>query len=83
MRTSKVFDHLGQKSDHIHYGYKIFQLKASQCQSIHNENIGYFLFSFDEVLEILLDVDDNYDDDNSLAKSVLSLLVRRGPRNAS
>ena len=35
--TSKVFDHLGYKSDHIHYGCKIYQLKASQCSSIHNE----------------------------------------------
>ena len=35
--TPKVFDHLGYKSDHIHYGYKIYQLKASQCSSIHNE----------------------------------------------
>ena len=36
-----------------------------------------------EYIEIVPDIDDDYDDDNSLAKSVLSLLVRRGPRNTS
>ena len=36
-----------------------------------------------EYIEIVLDIDDDYDDDNSLAKSVLSLLCGAGPRNTS
>ena len=36
-----------------------------------------------EYIEIVLDIDDDYDDDNSLAKSVLSLLCGAGPRNIS
>ena len=36
-----------------------------------------------EYIEIVPDIDDDYDDDNSLAKSVLSLLCGAGPRNTS
>ena len=88
LSTPKVFDHLGQKSDHIHSGYKpekekYLNQKHHNVHSIHNEIIVYFLFSFDGVLEIVPDIDDDYDDDNSLAKSVLSLLCGAGPRNTS
>ena len=36
-----------------------------------------------EYIKIVPDIDDDYDDDNSLAKSVLSLLCGAGPRNTS
>ena len=36
-----------------------------------------------EYMEIVPDIDDDYDDDNLLAKSVLSLLCGAGPRNTS
>ena len=83
LSTPKVFDHLGQKSNHIHSGYKpekekYLNQKHHNVQSIQNEIIVYSFLSM-EYKEIVPDIDDDYDDDNSLAKSVLSLLCGAWP----